>query len=207
MKTVIAVVLSLAALSGCSNALQHVGLGPKMLSDNFATNALLALKTMESDNVGYGVSKNVYRKQGLPIDRATQEKIDGVDALAVTDQEKRITDTLNHVYAAKVRFNWQVFEKDSWLKAVSLDEDVNERFKKDKTRLKKKGLRDEQAYNAEHAKEWSEAVLVASGKLATCFSEFDASLRARSTIVPVSCGHLDKPFPLSDKESAEYDYK
>lgn len=157
---------------------------PKKLSDNYATTALLALKTIERDIYQQKLGSNLVSKD-------TQGKIDAADALAQAGEEKKITDALNFIYKAKVRFNWQVHQKDLLLEIVHLELRLHNTPKTD---LKKDNNR---------AKEWSEAISVADTKLETCFADFDTSLRSRATNVPASCV-FNSSFPFTEKELAEY---
>jgi hypothetical protein len=150
------------AFSGCSEA-------PKRLNDSYAVAGLTALKAIEGDTFVQKPGTNL-------VSRFTQEKIDAADALAVSSEEKHVTDTLNQIYAAKVNFNWQVVRKDRWLETVHLEE-----------RSPSFTTPDYRQHARTMANQTSQEVTAFSDQLDKCFSDLDSSLRARLVAVPASC--------------------
>ncbi len=135
MKKAILIWAVLLLLSGCGHK-------PKVISDNYATSALLALKDIQGDLY-------VPDKTGI-VNRFTQEKINVAEVEAVSPEERVNAAALSAIYEERLFVNTG---------KVHVGEPV---FIK------------------------GDAV-TQEGFLAKCFSDFDDSLRARSSAVPASC--------------------
>ena len=103
MKTlgaVAVIVLGVTELIGCKNEkpVQADSVTQNKLSENYATDALLALKAIQRDPF-------VPAKDSQLVSRFTQEKIDVADVAAVSNGEKSITAALNSVYHEQLYAN------------------------------------------------------------------------------------------------------
>ncbi len=137
------------------------------LSDSYATSALFALKAIQRDTY-------VPAKGSQLVSRSTQEKIDAADIAAVSNEERNLTSELNAVYHAQLNLNQHKEE---------LKQDSQRFFGIDAPQHTKK----QWDVIAKVLTEKSNENKTIGKQLDTCFSDFDASLRARSTNVPASC--------------------
>lgn len=173
--TIPVVVLSLAlgacVLTGCegskSNPAQTTVTVQAKLSDSYATSALLALKAIQRDPY-------VPEKGSQLVNRATQEKIDSADVAAVSNEERNLTSELNAVYHAQLTLNQHKEE---------LKQDSQRFFGTDAPQHTKK----EWDVIAKVLTERATTNKAIGKRLDMCFSDFDASLRVRSTDVPATC--------------------
>jgi len=186
---VLSLTLGACVLTGCgsfkSKPAQSAVAMQRKLSDSYATSALLALKAIQRDPY-------VPAKGSQLVSRFTQEKIDAADVAAVSDEEKNVTSTLNAVYHAQLSLNKLNAKSDArWADAEGdKPSGVPSRSCHEVPPAKRKYHPAWDAYcamleqldslEAPGKKELTE-------KLNTCFSDFDASLRARSTNVPAPC--------------------
>jgi hypothetical protein len=178
MLTQVKVILffTVTALSGCTGVTDHAT--PKRLNDNYATNALLALKAIERSAAFIPDPDTLFPYRKYLIDQPTTDKIDAVDVLAVSDEEKKIVSTLDALAKAKVSLNQQIFDRDraqGWLPS--------------KTEMQSMGASAariaRQQY--EEVRQDSKNVSTFSTKIEACFLDLDTSLRARQAEVPTSC--------------------
>jgi uncharacterized protein YhdP len=131
----------------------------------------LALKAIQRDTY-------VPEKNSQLVSRFTQEKIDVADVAAVSDEEKNVTSALNTVYRAQLNLNQHkdaIAAPTRWALSV------------DATQYTQRQWNDITAAQLKLQLAELPMVKALSGQLDTCFSDFDASLRARSTGVPASC--------------------
>ncbi len=177
---VLSLTLGACVLTGCgsskSKPSQSTLAVQTKLSDSYATSALLALKAIQRDPY-------VPAKGSQLVSRFTQEKIDAADVAAISDEEKNVTVALNSVYHAQLNLN-QFKEK--------FDNDSHSLERLDGTQYTK--TRWDAICDA-----WGKMMAAESSQLKTlseplnvCFSDFDASLRVRSTDVPASCAANQK---------------
>ncbi len=162
----VVVALLILSVAGCKQA---VAPSPKTLSDNCATASLLALKAIQRDTF-------VPDKGSGLVSRYTQEKIDAADVAAISGEERKVIDELNTVYAAQLRLN-QVKKQLSTNELSALDATQYSQKQWDALvdawgKMKVANLKQRDALQP---------------PLDKCFSDFDASLRARSLAVPASC--------------------
>jgi hypothetical protein len=166
MKPIIALAL-IVLFSGCGN--------PR-LSDNYATSALVALKSIQSDAY---TPPGETPKTGNP---STVEKLDAADAQGVTAPETNVTSALRDVYVARLHYN-QLLRDYSYASrsltsltvpfalAHPIYSDMDKRILDSKKEMEKADAR----------------VRAVSPMLDDCFALLDSSLRARSTEIPVPC--------------------
>jgi hypothetical protein len=165
----ILVILAMIMVSGCASVTNRIA--PKKISDSYATSALLALKAIQRDPFAP-------EKHSQLVSRFTQEKIDAADVAAASTEERNLTNALNTVYQAQLSLN-QLKQEEA-------------------NRFQWLGSRDTTQYTQ---KQW-EALVKATfdpaiaeiprkkaltEHLDKCYSDFDASLRARSLDTPASC--------------------
>src|SRR5438093_10130858 len=105
------------------------------------------------------------------VSRFTQEKIDSADVAAVSDEERNLTSELNTLYHAQLSLN-QRKEKQASRNRWFLEVDATKYTQKQWDALIATNLK----MNLAEAPQ----IKTLSGQLDTCFSDFDASLRARS---------------------------
>jgi chromosome segregation ATPase len=153
-----AVILMLCVMPvGCKHTLTPA---QKNLSDICATSSLLALKAIQRDLYVPEVGSHT-------VSRATQEKIDAVDVAAVAPEERAIASELNTIYDGQLFLNSRA--------DLLRHEDKLASFGSETV-----GLKTER-------EETSKQVDTFRMALDKCFTDFDASLRARSLFVPESC--------------------
>jgi hypothetical protein len=135
MKKAIVICAVPLLLTGCGHK-------PKVISDNYATSALLALKDIQGDLY-------VPEKTGI-MNRFTQEKINVAEVAAVSPEERVNAAALSGIYEERLFVNTGEAHvgEPSFIKEYAMTQE---------------------------------------GFLAKCFSDFDYSLRARSSTVPASC--------------------
>jgi hypothetical protein len=141
------------------------------LGDGFATAALLALKAIQRDPYAPAGGSDL-------VSRFTQEKIDAADVVAKTNEERNVAAALNGIYRTQLGVN-----------------QVRAKFENDKHSLDRL---DSTLYSETEWKAlcdaWGKIMVQDSSRLkalreplTACLSDFDASLRARSTALPASC--------------------
>jgi hypothetical protein len=168
VKSLAALLTAILAVTGCSgtkNATVQAA-APKVLSDAYAIQALLALKSIQRDlfipDAGF-----------TTVGRLTQEKIDTADVAAVSPEEKSMTDTLNAVYIKHISINRRKDEHD---RKVSEYVEASPRLSK----------KTNDAWIAVAVKTGDE-IKSSQKQLDSCFVDLEASLRARSITTPASC--------------------
>jgi hypothetical protein len=155
------------ALIGCGTTKSSVVQPqPKKLSDGYAMAALLALKAIEGDTYAPGENSNL-------VSRFTQEKIDTADVTAVSPEERNMTVSLNEVYKRRLLINQN---------EAALKEAGNDWLPRSPSLSKKQN----DAVIAKLTK-WGDEIKIRKNELATCFTDFDSSLRARAVDAPASC--------------------
>lgn len=154
-------------LTGCGTTKSAVfQQPPKKLSDGYAMSALLALKAIEGDTY-------VPEKNSNLVSRFTQDKLDTADVAAVSPEERNITGSLNEVYKQRLLINQN---------EAALKEAGNDWLPRSPSLSKKQN----DAIIAKLTK-WGDDIKSRKNQLATCFTDFDSSLRARSVDAPASC--------------------
>lgn len=187
-RTLGVVAIVVIGLTGCRSNSQpeQPATVQKKLSDNYATAALLALKGIEHDAF-------VPVKGSQLVSRFTQDKIDAADATAVSNEEKNLTNVLSLLYHAKLTLNelnaksdarWAAADRDRppGVPSRSCHEVPPAKIQYDHPAWDKYCAALEKLDRLE-----APAKNEITEKLNACFSDFDASLRARSTIAPASC--------------------
>ena len=173
---VLSLTLGACVLTGCgsskSKPAQTTLAVQTKLSDSYATSALLALKAIQRDPY-------VPAKGSQLVSRFTQEKIDAADVAAVSAEEKNCTNALNTVYHAQLDLNQREDERRRYQEDC-FGADAPACSRKQMDALVK-------LLTAEGT-----VIRTIKGRLDTCFSDFDTSLRARSTDVPASCATEQK---------------
>jgi hypothetical protein len=165
------VFFSTIALSGCGAKQTVLAEQPKKLSDAYATSALLALKAIQRDVF-------VPPKNSNLVGRATQEKIDAADVAAASPEERNLTAVLNSVYHEQLTVNQR---------QNSLTEMSREVLALDATRYTQKQWNALTEAEFKILKLETPKIKAVRKQLDSCFADFDASLRARSTTAPESC--------------------
>jgi hypothetical protein len=142
------IVVSLA----CWALAQNTGTAPKV-SDQYGKAAFLALKAIERDTSTTGA-------------KSTHEAIDLADAEAVSDEEKAVTKSLNHIFADHIINNLgREVEYQASMNQAALSGRVSKL--EDNPKLKATGDRE-----------------------TACFRPFEEALRSRSAQIPDACKSL-----------------
>jgi hypothetical protein len=105
----ILIIVAMIMFSGCTSVTNRMV--PKKISDSYATTALLALKAIQRDPF-------VPKKNSQLVSRFTQDKIDAADVVAVSNEERNLTNALNPAYHAQLILNKLIAKSDArWAKA------------------------------------------------------------------------------------------
>jgi hypothetical protein len=147
--------------SASRKKLRHVS----RISDAYAKAALVALKAIEGD----GSSPEV-RQGDVYANRRTLDKINAADAEAISPAESNLTDALNKLYEDKLINNAE----------RNIRESIHEIDDKSGNELSRK-MHVNQAMSTD-----PEIMDITKGEN-VCFSQFEASLRSRSTMIPQAC--------------------
>ena len=148
-------------------------------ADEFS-DGLLALKAIQGDPY-------VPEKGSGLVSRATQEKIDAADVVAISPEERGVAKALSVVYDGQLFQNTRVNRLQILQKIASYGNETN-------------GLKVER-------EETAREVDLFGKSLNACFSDFDRSLRSRSLTAPASCTALTQEKQQLETEWLEVESK